>query len=53
MGDVWGPAEKESIEKWKYYISFMDDCSHYVHVLYLENKGQAFNSIKKQILQIK
>ena len=30
MGDVWGPAGKESIGKWKYYISFTDDCkTHY------------------------
>ena len=29
MSDVWGPAGKESIGKWKYYISFTDDCTRY------------------------
>ena len=53
MGDVWGPAGKESIGKWKYYISFTDDCTRYVHVLFLKDKGQAFDRIKERILQIK
>jgi hypothetical protein len=41
MGDVWGPAGKESIGKWKYYISFTDDCTRYVHVLFLK-QGSSF-----------
>ena len=53
MSDVWGPAGKESIGKWKYYISFTDDCTRYVHVLFLKDKGQAFDRIKERIAQIK
>ena len=53
MSDVWGPAGKESIGRWKYYISFTDDCTRYVHVLFLKDKGQAFDRIKKRIAQIK
>jgi transposase InsO family protein len=53
MSDVWGPAEKESIGKWKYYILFTDDCTRYVHVLSLKDKGQAFDHIKEHIAQIK
>ena len=53
MGDVWGPAGKECIGKWKYYISFTDDCTRYVHVLFLKDKSQAFDRIKERILQIK
>ena len=52
MSDVWGPAGKESIGKWKYYISFMDDCTHYVHILFLKDKGQAFDRIKERVIQI-
>ena len=52
-GHGWGPAGKESIVKWKYYISFTDDCTHYVHILFLKDKGQAFDCIKEQVLQIK
>jgi hypothetical protein len=53
MSDVWGPAGKESISKWKYYISSTDDCTRYVHVLFLKDKGQAFDYIKERIAQIK
>ena len=53
MSDVWGPAGKESIGRWKYYISFTDDCTRYVHVLFLKDKSQAFDRIKECITQIK
>ena len=53
MSDVWGPAGKESIGKWKYYISFTDDCTRYVHVLFLKDKSQAFDRIKERVAQIK
>ena len=53
MSDVWGPAGKESIGRWKYYISFTDDCTQYVHVLFLKDKGQAFDCIKECVVQIK
>jgi hypothetical protein len=53
MSDVWGPAGKESIGKWKYYISFTDDCTCYVHVLFLKDKSQAFDCIKECVTQIK
>ena len=53
MSDIWGPAGKESIGKWKYYISFTDDCTRYVHVLFLKDKGQAFDHIIERVAQIK
>jgi hypothetical protein len=53
MNDVWGPAEKEFIGKWKYYIPWMNDCTHHVHVLFLKDKGQAFDCIKEHVAQIK
>jgi transposase InsO family protein len=52
ISDVWGPAGKESIGKWKYYISFMNDCTCYVHVLFLKDKSQAFDCIKEHVTQI-
>ena len=33
--------------------SFTDDCTQYVHVLFLKDKGQAFNCIKEHVAQIK
>ena len=53
MSDVWGPAAKESIGRWKYYISFTNDCTRYVHVLFLCDKSQAFDWIKEHVAQIK
>ena len=41
MSDVWGPARVESIGKWKWYISFMDDCTRYGTVLFLKQKSDA------------
>ena len=43
----------ESIRRWKYYISFTDDCTQYVHVLFLKDKGQVFDCIKERVAQIK
>ena len=53
MSDVWGPAGKESIGKWKYYISFTDGCICYVHLRFLKDKGQAFDHIKEHVTRIK
>src|SRR6202522_967132 len=53
MSDVWGPAQKISIGGWKYYISFTDNATRYVHVLFLADKSQAFDRIKERVAQIK
>src|ERR1700678_1004508 len=53
MSDVWGPAQKISIGGWKYYISFTDDATQYVYVLFLADKSQAFDRIKERVAQIK
>ncbi|KIJ42164.1 hypothetical protein M422DRAFT_81072, partial [Sphaerobolus stellatus SS14] len=45
MSDVWGPSRVHSIHKSKYYISFTDDCTRMCHILFLKDKGQAFDKI--------
>jgi transposase InsO family protein len=37
----------------KYYISFTDDCTRFVNVLFLPDKSQAFDQIKERLAQIK
>jgi hypothetical protein len=49
MSDVWGPAQTESIGRWKYYVSFMDDGTQLTAVLFLKKKGQAFDCIKEYV----
>ena len=52
MSDVWGPAQTESIRRWKYYVSFTDDATCLTAILFLKNKGQAFDRIKKYVAVI-
>lgn len=52
MSDVWGPAVKESIGRWKYYISFTDDCTRYGTVLFSHNKTEAADRIPERVAQI-
>ena len=52
MSDVWGPAQTESIGRWKYYISFTDDGVRLTAVLFLKKKGQAFDRIKEYVAVI-
>jgi hypothetical protein len=49
MSDVWGPAQTESIGRWKYYVSFTDDGTRLTAVLFLKKKGQAFDRIKEYV----
>jgi hypothetical protein len=52
MSDVWGPTRVESIGKWKWYISFVDDCTRYGTVLFLKHKGNAADRIKEHVTKL-
>ena len=52
MLDVWGPARVESIGKWKWYISFINNCTRYGMVLFLKQKSDATGQIKEHITKI-
>ena len=52
MSDVWGPARVESIGRWKWYISFIDDCTRYSTILFLKHKGEATDRIKEHITKV-
>ena len=52
MSDVWGPTRIESIGKWRWYISFIDDCTQNGNIKFIKTKGEAFDWIKKQVAKI-
>ena len=52
MSDVWGPARVESIRRWKWYISFVDDCSRHGKVLFMKHKSEATGRIKEHFTKI-
>ena len=44
--DLWGPAPVESINRKRYYVSFMDDHSRYTNIYFLHTKDETFNFYK-------
>ena len=52
MSDVWGPARVESIGKWKWYISFVDDCVQHGNILFMKQKSEAAGKIKEHLTKI-
>ena len=42
--DLWGPAEVESINWKRYYVSFTDDHSRYTNIYFLHSKDETFAS---------
>jgi GAG-pre-integrase domain len=42
--NLWGPAPVETINQKLYYISFIDDFSHFSSVYFLRTKDKAFKS---------
>ena len=52
MLDVWGPTRIESIGKWRWYISFINDCAQNGNIKFMKTKGEAFDRIKEQVAKI-
>ena len=52
MSDVLGPTKIESIGKWRWYISFIDDCTQNGNIKFMKTKGEAFDQIKEQVAKI-
>ena len=49
---MWGPARVESIGKWKWYISFVDDCVRHGNVLFMKQTSEAARKIKEHLTKI-
>ncbi|CAL9016186.1 unnamed protein product [Prunus brigantina] len=41
--DVWGPSHYKSIEGYRYFVSFLDECTGYLWVYPLFNKSEVFS----------
>ena len=52
MSDVWGPMRIQSIGKWRWYISFIDDCTQNGDIKFMKTKEKAFDQIKEQVAKI-
>lgn len=50
--DVWGPIATQSIGKFRYYISFTDDCTRFVKLYFLKDKGEAADKIAHQVAAV-
>jgi transposase InsO family protein len=52
MGDVWGPS-RTSVGKFKYFVTFTDDASRFIAVLFLRDKAEAFDRIKAHVAMLR
>jgi histone deacetylase 1/2 len=41
--DVWGPAPTMSVEGFRYYVSFVDECTLYTWIFPMINKGEVYS----------
>lgn len=51
--DVWGPINEPTQDGEKYYLSVVDDYSHFTHVYLLTSKSEAEPNLRKHIEQLK
>jgi hypothetical protein len=45
--DVWGPAKTATKKGKRYYVTFIDDFSRWLHIEFLESKSDVFNAYKR------
>ena len=50
--DVWGPAQTLMIVGCRYYITFVDDYSHYMWIFLMEKKREVFSHFQKLKSQV-
>ena len=41
--DVWGPAPVMSVDGFRYYVSFVDECTRYSWIFPMINKGEVYS----------
>ena len=44
--NVWGPASTSTVKGWCYFVTFMDDATHYTIIYMLKTKDQVLKSYK-------
>ena len=51
--DVWGPARTESLGGAKYYISFIDGCTHKCTVKFMKTKDETNTKVQQYLAKVK
>ena len=41
--DVWGPSPTVSINGFRYYVSFIDECTRFTWIFPMKNKGEVYS----------
>jgi hypothetical protein len=41
--DVWGPSPHQSLDGFRYYVLFIDDCTRYTWIFPMRNKSEVFS----------
>ena len=52
LSDIFGPVRIKSIGGFTYFVSFTDDATRFSHVLFLRDKGEAFDRVTGYCAQI-
>nr|CAN67587.1 hypothetical protein VITISV_036279 [Vitis vinifera] len=50
--DVWGPSSVSSHEKFKYYVTFIDDHSRFTWVYFLRSKSEVFRTFTEFLVYV-
>ena len=50
--DVWGPSLVSSHEKFKYYMTFIDDHSRFTWVYFLRSKSEVFRTFTEFLVYV-
>lgn len=51
--DVCGPMQTSTVSGFRYFLTFIDDCSRYNVVYLLHNKGEVFDKTKLYLEMVK
>ena len=53
LSDVWGPAQQETHEGYRYYVIFIDDYSRYSVLFLMKKKSEVFSAFKTLVQLLK
>lgn len=50
---VWGPSPHQSLDGFRYYVHFIDDCTRYTWIFLMRNKYEVFSYFQSMCACIK
>lgn len=45
--DVWGPAKILTPNGYRYFVTFIDECTHMIWIAFLKHKGEVCNALQE------